>query len=222
MPSFVRRIVIGALLAGFAAFGVLSAQAKPPVADGPASAMIEQFHNSFLKSWKTGAGRAFAARQAAFRPVVGDCYDIAFMARVAVGRYWDQMSEAERKSLVSTMTDATISNYASRFKSYKGQKFVILDERPGPQDRMLVRTQIIRTDADPVNITYLVEKNVGRFGWAIIDVWLNDTISELAMRRSEYVSVLKSQGTDGLLRQLKMQIARISDEPSGPQAPAAH
>jgi phospholipid transport system substrate-binding protein len=39
--------------------------------------------------------------------------------------------------------------------------------------------------------------------WRIVDVYLNGTVSELALRRSEYSSVVKRDGFDALVRSIE-------------------
>jgi phospholipid transport system substrate-binding protein len=48
-----------------------------------------------------------------------------------------------------------------------------------------------------VHINYLLRSDGA--GWRIADVYLNGTISELATRRSEFGSILRAQGIDGLI-----------------------
>ncbi|MGI9431564.1 MAG: ABC transporter substrate-binding protein, partial [Myxococcota bacterium] len=43
--------------------------------------------------------------------------------------------------------------------------------------------------------------------WRIIDVFLNGTVSELALRRSEYSSVIRSDGYEALRDGLREKIA---------------
>ena len=54
--------------------------------------------------------------------------------------------------------------------------------------------------------------------WRIIDVYLNGTISELALRRSEYSSLIKREGFASLLAALDK---RIDDLATGGQSPKA-
>ncbi len=48
-----------------------------------------------------------------------------------------------------------------------------------------------------MSINYLMRRSDG--AWRIADVYLTGTISELATRRSEFSSVLRDQGVDGLI-----------------------
>jgi phospholipid transport system substrate-binding protein len=71
---------------------------------------------------------------------------------------------------------------------------------------MLVKTRIVRTEEAPVALDYRLRQGEGG-EWRIVDVFLNGTVSELAMRRAEYSAVLKRDGYDGLIAALEEKIA---------------
>jgi phospholipid transport system substrate-binding protein len=56
----------------------------------------------------------------------------------------------------------------------------------------------------------------GPDGWRIIDVFMNGTVSELALRRSEYSAVLDRDGFDGLIAALDGKIAEFATKPAVP------
>ena len=64
----------------------------------------------------------------------------------------------------------------------------------------LVETRIVKSDGESVSINYLMRRDGDT--WRIGDVYLTGTISELATRRAEITSVLRSQGIDGLIQAL--------------------
>jgi phospholipid transport system substrate-binding protein len=56
-------------------------------------------------------------------------------------------------------------------------------------------------------------------GWRIIDVLLNGTVSELALRRSEYSSLIQREGFTALMSAINKRIddlasGKVSDRPS--------
>jgi phospholipid transport system substrate-binding protein len=55
-----------------------------------------------------------------------------------------------------------------------------------------------RSAQKPVSIDYVVRELDGE-GWQVVDVYLDSRYSELAVRRSEFTSVLGRQGFDALL-----------------------
>jgi phospholipid transport system substrate-binding protein len=56
-------------------------------------------------------------------------------------------------------------------------------------------------DDKPVALNYLLRQTPQ--GWKIVDIYLDGTISELARRRDEFASIIRTQGVDGLIALLK-------------------
>ena len=63
-----------------------------------------------------------------------------------------------------------------------------------------METRLVRPADRLVPLTYVLQKQ--QQGFRIIDVILQGSISELAVRRSEYAQVLRQSGVDGLTRLL--------------------
>ncbi len=122
------------------------------------------------------------------------------MTRISSGAYWRRASEVEQTELVAAFRRVSIGTYAVRFDGFSGQAFEIMGEKAGPRGTILVDTQIISPGDDPIDITYVMKN--GRDKWRIVDVLLSGGVSELAVRRSEYRSVLKNQGVNGLIQVL--------------------
>ena len=64
----------------------------------------------------------------------------------------------------------------------------------------LVRTQIIKSNGEPVSVNYVLHDN--DHAWQIRDAYLSGSISELATRRSEFANILRVSGIDGLITSL--------------------
>jgi phospholipid transport system substrate-binding protein len=47
-------------------------------------------------------------------------------------------------------------------------------------------------------------------GWKIIDVYLDGTVSELALRRSEFSGIVKRENFDALIAALDAKIAKLA------------
>ncbi len=73
---------------------------------------------------------------------------------------------------------------------------------------MLVENAIIQSSGERVGIDYLLRPVDGE--WRIFDIYLDSRYSELATRRSEYVSILDGEGFEGLMRTLEDKIAELS------------
>lgn len=182
-----------------------------PAAPAAPAAAIEDLHAALLTGLKTTPpGKAgIQARYQQFEPVMRRIYDFPRMIEVATGTAWAGASEAERAALADAFARLSVMIYAQRFGAgYSGERFEITGERPGPRDTRYVDTLIHRGTAEPlkpgedpaVKVTYVLAERGG--GWRIIDVLLDQSISELALRRSEYATVLRQGGVPQLIKVL--------------------
>ncbi len=73
----------------------------------------------------------------------------------------------------------------------------------------MVQSRIVKRNGDGVRIDYLMQSTNN--AWRIVDVFLKGAISELATRRSEYVSVINRRGYDGLIDAIEAQTRKIAD-----------
>ena len=82
-----------------------------------------------------------------------------------------------------------------------------LGEEEAARDTRMVLTKIIVPKDEDVELNYRVMKRNGT--WRVIDVYLNGTVSELALRRSEYSSALKREGFEELVASIETKIADL-------------
>ena len=91
-----------------------------------------------------------------------------------------------------------------------GERFETLEHVPARRGRELVRTRLVPgdTDVEPVALDYLMAERGGR--WRVIDIYLEGTISELALRRSEFAAVLSQGGGAALIAMLGKKAADLA------------
>src|SRR5262249_50568237 len=89
--------------------------------------------------------------------------------------------------------------YASRFDAYAGEQLQVLGQQKIKHGN-LIKTQIIKANGEPVAINYVVHDN--DVAWQIRDIYLSGAISELATHRSEFATILRTSGIDGLIDSL--------------------
>jgi phospholipid transport system substrate-binding protein len=118
------------------------------------------------------------------------------MARLSVGPSWSGLTEAQRQQVTESFGRYISAIYADRFDVYAGQKLEVTREEPAASG-VMVRSRIVKADGEPVKVDYMMRRN-GE-GWLISDVYLDGAISEVATRRSEFASILKHEGIDGLI-----------------------
>jgi phospholipid transport system substrate-binding protein len=176
----------------------------------PALDTIERLNATLLMVMKDAASLGYDGRYRQLEPVVARSFDHPFMAQVMTGRFWAGLDAAQREQLIGVMRRFTAATYAARFDGYSGQRFEILGEGPGPRDMVVVKTRILRDPSEPVAIDYLMRPAGTKA--AIADVFFNQSVSEVALRRSEYTAVLGRDGFTGLVTSIEDKIATLERE----------
>ncbi|MDC0190606.1 ABC transporter substrate-binding protein [Rhodospirillales bacterium] len=169
------------------------------------SAVVDRFHEVLLSVMKTAGSTSVNARYKKLKPEIEKAFNLPFMIRITVGSRWNTASEQQKRELIEAFKSMSVGTYASRFNGYSGQIFKTLKVRTGPKSTRLVDIRIESPNDKSVRITYVMHK----FGdnWKIIDVLLDRGISEMAVRVSEYRSILRSRGVGALARALSKKAA---------------
>lgn len=172
---------------------------------------IETLHSALLGAMKMDAKAGIEARYTALKPKLDSIYDFRRMIEVASGSYWAGADAQTQAELAAAFARMSVMTYADRFNGYNGEQFRVLGERAGPRDTVLVDTEIDRGpearlapgEERTVPITYVMAQSEG--AWRIIDVLLEQSISELALRRSEYSKILREGGPAQLIAVLNQK-----------------
>ncbi len=192
MRSFTLKVLV--VLAG-----VLTALPAAAQED-PARAVVERFQQNLLAVMKEAESLGVKGRYERLEPKIEEAFHLSLMIRVATGSFWKKATGAQRSGLLAAFKHMSVSTYANQFDGYSGQVFEIVGQRPGPQKTVLVKTTIVSPGDSPAKLTYVVKEFQGQ--WRIVYILLDNDISELAVRRSEYRGLLKNNGVDGLIATL--------------------
>ena len=200
-----------AALVGGLGLGMLSYPVHAAASSGGDT--VKGLYDVLLNTMKNGRILGQSGRFAQLDPVIRRSFDIASMARLSVGSSWAGLSESQRQQITESFGRYISAIYADRFDSYAGQKLEVTSEQPAPSG-VMVRSQIIKASGEPVKVDYMMRRN-GE-GWLISDIYLDGAISEVATRRSEFSTILKNEGIDGLI----MALNRKADILTGTTAKA--
>ncbi len=195
MPLRMRATLAAVLLCiGFSA-------SAPAAAPGGPMQVVKDFYAALLKAMQNGPKLGYKGRYELLAPAVDKAFDVTTMAHASVGSYWDGMSEAQRKGLVEAFRDFTVANYAHSFDDYSGEKFETESEKETPRKDVIVYSKLVKSDGDKITLNYLLRQV--QDAYKIIDVYLEGSISQLAIRRSEYSALLRQSGPDGLIQAIR-------------------
>jgi phospholipid transport system substrate-binding protein len=165
----------------------------------PAAAHIETYYQQLMPTIKQAARLSVRERDKRFAPAITATFDLATMTRLAVGPPWRNFSPEQKTAVQEAFTRFIVADYASQINNYSGQSFVV-DPQTTPEARgggEIVKTRLLQPGGKTVNINYLVR------GGRVIDVYLNGAVSDLAMRRDEFTSIIAAGGADGLVKRLQ-------------------
>jgi phospholipid transport system substrate-binding protein len=173
-----------------------------------AKRVVEDLHQALLGVMKEASALGYEGRFSRLEPVLSKSFDTPFMAQKSVGRHWKELGDEEKQRLVETFGRFTTANYAGRFDGYSGQRFETRQQEPSTRGTVIVHSRLVEPDGEEIQLNYRLrplEEN-----WKIIDVYLNGTISELALRRSQYSTMIERKGFDALLKALDERISELS------------
>jgi phospholipid transport system substrate-binding protein len=180
--------------------------------------VVERLHGTLLELMQRAEELGYAGRARTIDPVVRETYDVATIARLSLGRYWRELAPEDQGAFVELLTRLVVANYAGRFDGFAGETLEVVSEEEAPSQSRLVRTRIVRPDAEPVRLDYRLRRRNER--WQIVDVFLDSSVSELALRRAEYSAVIQRSGYAELAQALESRIEALERAQTGePAAP---
>lgn len=165
----------------------------------PAAApAIDKLHKGLLSVMMDADKIGYSGRLNRLETIVGESFDLKFMAEKSIGRHWKKLNADEQQLWLDSFREMTKATYAGRFEGFSGQSFEVLGEEGANHDTVVVRAILLNPDGEDVNLNYRLHQIDD--AWKVIDVYLNGTVSELALRRSEYSTVLKRDGFTTLIK----------------------
>ena len=161
--------------------------------------IVQSLYDALVNTMKNGRILGQSGRFTKLEPVIQHSFDIASMTRLSVGPSWTNLTEAQRQQITQSFGRYISAIYADRFDSYAGQKLEVIGEQPAPAG-VMVRSRIVKADGAPVKVDYMMHRSGD--SWLISDIYLDGAISEVATRRSEFATILRDEGVDGLIAAL--------------------
>ena len=168
-------------------------------AEDAAVAPVQSFYDALLSSMKQGKALGLKGRYEKLKPVIESAFDLPGMTRLSVGPAWNTMSDADHEALTKALTRYTVASYASNFKAFDGEKFVV---EPAAKDRnadKVVFSKLI-AGSDTIPFNYLMRKNGA--SWKVIDIYLNGFVSQMAKQRSDFGATVQSGGAAALEKKI--------------------
>jgi len=174
---------------------------------------VAKFNNALLESMKKAGQLGYQGRYKILEPVIKDVFALSFMGKKSMGRSWKTLTPAQRDLFIKTYTAWTIATYAGRFDGYSGEKFEIAKNSSSESETVTVKSSILKPSGESiVDFKYVMHKISGK--WQIVDIRIVE-VSQLALTRAQFVSVMKKDGFDSLISMLKEKTVAFAGKSKG-------
>jgi phospholipid transport system substrate-binding protein len=170
------------------------------------TAPIDQLDAGLMTAMKNGA-TPFPQRYAALAPIVDSTFNLQQILQTTIGLKWASIPADKQKALLAAFRAFTIASYISNFDSDSGTTFRILPETRAVGADKVVESEIVPKDGDPTRMDYVMRQSGS--GWQAVDILEEGTISQAAVQRSDFRSLL-ADGPDKLIASLTAKVDKMS------------
>ncbi len=171
--------------------------------------IVLDFQNQLLETMKQGDKLGFKGRYEKLESVVVGSHDLTKITRIVMGKEWKKFSDVQKLKLTDIFSRLSIATYAHNFKSYSGESFTFISEEKTARGGVIVHSILVLPEDKDVKFDYMLKKKSD--SWRIINI-IASGVSDLALKRSEYTSVLKREGFEALIAKIEEKIDNYTKE----------
>ena len=193
--------LVSVLLVVFVAVFSRTALAESVV---PPRQPVEKLNTALIDVMKDAKRLGYAGRYKKLEPVVKEVFQFEAIAQTALGRHWNKLDPGQKQAFITKLSDLSTATYASQFNAYDGETFRYDSNEDTKPDRAIVRYTMVVPKGKPIAFEYIVNRNGSQ--WQIVNIVV-DGISDLALKKAQYTSVIEREGFDGLLAKLSQKIS---------------
>jgi len=165
---------------------------------------VERLNATLLEVMKGGKQLRYDGRYKKLEPVVKETFEFEAVSLIALGTQWKKLDQAKKLAFMNKLTDLSVATYAAQFKEFGGEAFQFESSQDIKNGRLLLRYNLVAPNEKPIKFEYFVGQFNGQ--WHIINIVV-DGISDLALKKAQYTSVMDREGFDALLNKLSQKIA---------------
>jgi phospholipid transport system substrate-binding protein len=154
---------------------------------------IIKLRNQKVKEILDTAGEKVAEKtKEELKEIINGIIDFQQLSRMALGKYWDERTEAERKEFVDVFQQLIRNSSVKKLEVYKADKIVYEDpEINGDKAEIITLAYKDRKEAE---IIYKMHKPAGE--WKVYDIEIDGVSTALNYRESFYKQIAKTSYTE--------------------------
>lgn len=139
------------------------------------------------------------------RRLVNETFDTAKIGKFVLGVNWRRATAEQRAEFLDVFAEVNLQRFLPLFTQYIDHSFTVekvrQDERKA--ELFFVTSIITQGENPPVTVEWRLVREDG--GYKILDV-VAEGVSMVLTLRNEYASVIKTNGVDGLITQLRNKV----------------
>lgn len=155
----------------------------------------------------------FEADRPRIRAEIQRAFDDTAMAQSVLSTNWRQASKEQQDEFKQLLSRTIESTYIGRVRAYTNETVAFLGEDIRDQ-RASVNT-VIKAPGGDIPITYKLRER--KDGWFVYDVEI-ENVSMVSTYRETYRSIVRRDGMEGLLQQMRDKIAELEAQQDLPPA----
>ena len=144
-------------------------------------------------------------REARFRRLLVEHFDMAAISKFVLGRYWRTATESQRLEFRKAHVDFIVHSYSARFGEYRGVGFRVVGSTDGSGGAIVAHSRIRTSKTEEVSVDWRLRAAGDSF--VIVDIVV-EGISMAVTQRSDFGSIIQNRGgIDGLIAALRAKSA---------------
>jgi phospholipid transport system substrate-binding protein len=169
--------------------------------------VVEKFQQELIAVMKNGKQLGYSGRYEKLYDAVSNSHDLTKIARIVIGKESEKLSEAQQQKFVDVFSKFSVASYAHNFKEYDGEAFVFDSQEETARGGVVIHSHLTIPDEKDVKFDYMLKEK--GTSWRIINIIANG-VSDLALKRSEYGTILQRDGFDALITKINEKIDNYS------------
>ena len=166
------------------------------------SVVINKFHDALKKNSLSSKDKI--QKKAFLTQIVSETFNYPKMIKFIYGRGWKNLNSELKNNLEETFLNFISHNYVERFGNVKDLDFKYKKSSELEDRKIIVETHLISSNSEPIKINYLLEEINSK--WKVFDILLTGSISEIATKKSEFFSIIRKSGAEGLIEKINQKI----------------
>ena len=192
----------GAAVAAIVAVLAVLVAAPSGAADRPgldeSRAFVEKLAEDAVRTWAMYESDE-AARRKAMDALIRSAFDVDFISRAVLGRYWRDLDDGQRHRFRELFPEFVVEVYLPHIAKYSREHLRVLGARPRGKRDVIVKSELLSDRGDWIEGDWRI-RSFGD-GIRIIDLAVAG-VSLLLVQRQEFEAVIRRDGFARLVEQL--------------------